>query len=76
MLYLVSVEYLGKYIVKDPEVCHGAPIFKGTRIFVIDVLDQVSEGMDWESIIEEWHDSITKEAIKEAIQINKEREFD
>jgi uncharacterized protein (DUF433 family) len=60
---------LGRYIVADPKICHGKPIFRGTRIFVADILEQVASGMAWESIIEEWHDSITKEAIAEAVQL-------
>lgn len=60
---------MGRYIVTDPKICHGKPTFRGTRVLVADVLDQVSSGMAWEAIIEEWNDSITKEAIKEAVQL-------
>ncbi len=60
---------LGRYIVADGKICHGKPTFRGTRIFVSDVLDQIAEGMAWESIIEEWHGSISKEAIAEAVQL-------
>lgn len=60
---------LGRYIVADPKICHGKPTFRGTRIFVSDVLEQVATGLAWETIIEEWHDSITKEAIAEAVQL-------
>lgn len=59
---------LGRYIVVDPETCHGRPIFRGTRIFLADVLGQVADGMAWEAIIEEWNGNITKEAIAEAVQ--------
>ena len=62
---------LGKYIVTDPEICHGQPTFKGTRIFVSDVLEQVACGMAWESIIESWRGSISKSAIAEAIRVAK-----
>jgi uncharacterized protein (DUF433 family) len=55
--------------VTDPNICHGKPTFRGTRIFVADVLEQVASGMIWESIIEDWHGSITKEAIAEAVQL-------
>ena len=60
---------IGRHIVVDPKVCHGQPTFRGTRIFVGDVLDQVSAGMAWETIVEEWHGHITKEAIAEALQL-------
>ncbi len=60
---------LGRYIVADPKICHGQPTFRGTRILVADVLDQVASGMAWEAIIEEWNGNITKEAIAEAIQL-------
>lgn len=58
----------GRYIVADPEIGHGKPTFRGTRIFVSDVLEQVATGTAWDTIIEEWHQSITKEAIAEAVQ--------
>lgn len=64
-----QAKILGRYIVADPKICHGKPTFRGTRIFVSDVLEQVSSGMAWETIIEEWHHSITKEAIAEAVQL-------
>jgi uncharacterized protein (DUF433 family) len=61
--------FLGQYIVADPKVCHGKLTFRGTRIFVADVLEMVAEGTDWETIIYEWHGNITKEAISEAITL-------
>jgi uncharacterized protein (DUF433 family) len=64
-----EAKILGRYIVADPKICHGKPTFRGTRIFVSDVLEQVASGLAWETIIEEWHDSITKEAIAEAVQL-------
>lgn len=33
---------LGRYIVADPEICHGEPTFRGTRILVSDILEQVA----------------------------------
>jgi len=58
---------LGRYIVADPEICHGQPTFRGTRIMVWQVLEMVADGMAWETIIEECHNSITKDAIAEAV---------
>jgi uncharacterized protein (DUF433 family) len=45
-----TARQLGRYIVADPEICHGKPTFRGTRIFVADVLEQVAEGLAWETI--------------------------
>jgi len=65
-------QLLGRYIVIDPKICHGKPTFRGTRIMVADVLEQVADGLAWETIIESWNDSITKEAIAEAVQLARE----
>jgi uncharacterized protein (DUF433 family) len=64
-----KAQLLGRYIVTDPDICHGKPTFRGTRIMVSHVLEQVAEGMSWEAIIQEWRGSITKAAIAEAIQL-------
>jgi uncharacterized protein (DUF433 family) len=64
-----TARILGRYIVADPEICHGKPTFLGTRVFVSDVLEQVASGMAWDAIIEEWHDSITEASIAEAVQL-------
>ncbi|OQX95960.1 hypothetical protein B6I21_02715 [candidate division KSB1 bacterium 4572_119] len=42
---------IGRHIVADPKICHGKPTFRGTRIMVSDVLEQIEEGLTWESII-------------------------
>src|SRR5512136_1531837 len=62
-----KAQLLGRYIVADPAICHGKPTFRGTRIMVWQVLEMVAEGKAWESIVEEWGGSITKEAIAEAV---------
>lgn len=62
----------GKYITSDPKICHGKLTFKGTRIFVGDVLDMVAEGLSWSYIEEQWHGAVKKEAIKEAVLLGKE----
>lgn len=61
--------FIGRYVVTDPEICHGKPTFRGTRILVSHVLEQVAEGTAWETIIQEWRGSITKEAIAEAVRL-------
>jgi uncharacterized protein (DUF433 family) len=63
---------LGRYIVADPSICHGEPTFRGARVLVADVLEQVANGMDWEAIREEWRGSISREAIAEAVRLGRE----
>ena len=65
----MSRKLLGRYIVADPDICHGKPTFVGTRIMVSQVLEQVVNGMAWEAIVDEWRGSITKEAIAEAVRL-------
>ena len=63
---------LGRYIVIDTEICHGELTFRGTRIFVKDILDQVADGLAWESIVESWGGSVKKAAIAEAVRLARE----
>jgi uncharacterized protein (DUF433 family) len=49
--------------VVDPKVCHGKPTFRGTRILVADVLEQVATGMAWEAIVDEWDGRISGSAM-------------
>jgi len=41
-----------KYIEKNPEVCGGKPVFKGTRISIYLILDFLSAGETIENILE------------------------
>jgi uncharacterized protein (DUF433 family) len=63
----------GPHIVADPAICHGEPTFRGTRILVTDVLEQVASGMAWEAIVDEWRGALTQEAITEALLVNCRR---
>ena len=65
----MSAKMIGRFVVSDPEICHGKPTFRGTRVLVAHVLEQVAEGMDWESITVEWRGSVSQEAIAEAIRL-------
>jgi uncharacterized protein (DUF433 family) len=58
---------IGRFIVADPEICHGQPTFRGTRILVADILDQVAAGFAWETIVDEWRGDVRSEAISEAV---------
>jgi uncharacterized protein (DUF433 family) len=57
---------LGPYIVSDPEICGGELTFKGTRLFVKDVLEMVAQGLSWEQISETWFGRVSQAMIAEA----------
>jgi uncharacterized protein (DUF433 family) len=63
---------LGEYVVADPAICHGSVTFRGTRIFVEDVLNGVARGEPWDYVIENWYNSVTRESIAEAIRLASE----
>jgi uncharacterized protein (DUF433 family) len=58
---------IGRFIVADPAICHGQPTFRGTRILVRDVLEQVASGIAWQTIVEEWRGNVNSDAISEAV---------
>jgi len=60
---------IGRYVVADPAICHGQPTFRGTRILVSDVMEQVAGGIAWETIVEEWRGDVPADAISEAIRL-------
>jgi hypothetical protein len=63
---------LGEFIVADPQICHGKPTFKGTRIMVWQVLDDVAEGRSWDFICNtRWGGRIPMQAIGEAIRLSR-----
>jgi uncharacterized protein (DUF433 family) len=60
---------LGRYIVADPLICHGKPTFKGTRIMVWQILDELAHGMTPARIVKAWGGRVTLEAIAESVQL-------
>ena len=61
---------LGEHIVADPLICHGKPTFKGTRIMVWQVLDDVADGHSWEFICRErWGGRIPLATVAEAVKL-------
>lgn len=48
----MKTKSLRRYIVADHDICHGEPTFRGTRILVAEVLDQIANGINWDAIIE------------------------
>src|SRR5436189_6142404 len=58
---------LGGHIVADPRICHGKPTFKGTRIMVWQVLEDVADGKSWDFISQvRWGGRLSVAAIAEA----------
>ena len=53
-------------ISSDPDICHGKPCIKGTRIPVYLIVSLVAEGESVESITQDYP-SLTPEEIKAAI---------
>ena len=60
---------LGGHIVADPLICHGKPTFKGTRIVVWQILDELAHGMSPAEIVRAWGGKITRPAIAESVSL-------
>ena len=61
-----------QYIVADPLVCHGKWTFRGTRIMVWCVLEQLDSGMPREEIVKEWRGDVSLGAIEEVANMDRE----
>jgi uncharacterized protein (DUF433 family) len=55
-----------EYVTVDPEVCHGKPCVKGTRVMVSVILDNLAVGQTPEEIVESYP-SVTREAIQASL---------
>ena len=64
-----TAKQIGRYIVADPKICHGALTFRGTRIFVSDILSEIARGWSFERIQREWEGSVPPQAISEAVEL-------
>ncbi|MBI4881374.1 MAG: DUF433 domain-containing protein [Planctomycetes bacterium] len=54
------------HVTVSPAVCHGAPCFKGTRVMVSVVLDNLAAGRSAQHILRDYP-SLAPEAIPAAI---------
>lgn len=50
----MTQEELLERISVDPDVCHGKPCFKGTRVMLSIVLDSLAEGSTLEEILKDY----------------------
>lgn len=57
---------INKYIVADPQICHGKPTFKGTRIMVWQILEMLGANMTPKEIIKDFP-SLNKDHVKAAL---------
>ena len=55
-----------EYITVDPDVCHGKPCIKGTRVMVSVVLDNLAAGQTSEEITQSYP-YVDREAIQATI---------
>lgn len=51
----------------DPEICHGKPRIKGTRIMVSIILEWIEAGKSFDEIIKAYPD-LSKEDISSAVK--------
>jgi len=63
----------------DPNVCHGKPCVKGTRVWVSLIMDNLASGASEDEILEAYP-SLTKEGIHAALafaaEMSRERYVD
>ncbi|MFH1246043.1 MAG: DUF433 domain-containing protein [Candidatus Omnitrophota bacterium] len=59
------------YIVTNPDICHGQPCFKGTRIMVYLILELLEAGETAEQILKSYP-SLTYDSIKAALHFAAE----
>ena len=54
------------FVVVDPDICHGRACFKGTRVFVSVILDNLAAGESTKDIIASYP-TLTEDAVRAAI---------
>ncbi len=60
---------MSEHIVADPAVCHGKPTFKGTRIMVWQILQDLEYGETMDQIVKGWGGRVTKPMIVETLRL-------
>lgn len=66
---------INKYIVADPQICHGKPTFKGTRVMVWQILEMLAAGQTTKEILEDFprlNPQHIKAALEYASSLTKE----
>jgi uncharacterized protein (DUF433 family) len=57
-------------ITVNPDICHGKPCIKGTRIFISIILDWLTAGASFEDILDAYP-SLTREDIVAVLEYSK-----
>jgi len=57
---------INSYIVADPQICHGKPTFRGTRVMVWQALEMLAAGDDVEDIRNAFP-SLTRKHVQAAL---------
>jgi len=55
-----------QYIIRDPKICGGEPVIKGTRVTIRTILASLAEGDRVEEILEDFS-TLTEEAVRAVI---------
>ena len=54
-------------IVRDPQICGGEPVFKGTRLTVQDILEELGSGMSSDDLLDNYP-TLKPEHLQAALQ--------
>jgi len=57
----------GQYILRDPGICGGTPVVRGTRVPIRTILDSLNEGATVDEILADYP-SLTEKALRGALE--------
>jgi uncharacterized protein (DUF433 family) len=60
---------LTDHIVVDPQICHGKPTIKGTRIMVANVLESFEYNRDIDEVMRVWDGRVSRQAILDCLRV-------
>jgi len=68
-----EIRELGEYVIAHPLICHGALTIRGSRVFVLMILQMVADGMPLKEVASQWRRStVTLDAVAEAVQLARQ----
>jgi uncharacterized protein (DUF433 family) len=62
--WIANMENLLERIQVDPQICHGQPCVKGTRVMVYLVLELLEAGLTSDQIIQDYYPQLAKQDIE------------